>query len=188
MDIASISLERLYGPATVVDISREVADLGLITPGMIERTGRVSDGDILLIHTGYHRFYAGGTEANLDRYFFRHPGGDGDLARWVVERGVRWLGVDMASPDHPMNSNLAVARPELAAESEKVLGRSLAELFPPAGHQVMHVQLFEHDVPIVENLSGRILEVLAGNEVCAFPWRFVGGEAAMVRVVAFVDG
>jgi arylformamidase len=50
----------------------------------------------------------------------------------------------------------------------------------------MHIHLFRHDIPIVENIGGAITELLDRRvEACAFPWRFVGGEAALVRVVVF---
>ena len=52
----------------------------------------------------------------------------------------------------------------------------------------MHIQLFPHGVVHMENLGGRIDEVLDQKvRFGAFPWRFQGGEAAFCRAVAFVD-
>jgi arylformamidase len=187
MDIATIPLERLMGPATIVDLRDAVSDYSIIRPSDIEERADVRDGDIVILYTGYDRYYLNGEEPDEVAYFFKHPGGDLELASWCVERNLRWLGMDMGSPDHPMNSNLQSMWPHLAEESEAALGTSLADLFPPKTFQIMHTHLFKYDVPIVENLGGEGLRSLLGQRttLCAFPWRFVGGEAAMVRVVAF---
>ncbi|MCZ7527033.1 MAG: cyclase family protein [Acidimicrobiia bacterium] len=188
MDIASIPLERLYGPAVVVDLSDAVSDYSIITPDLVESRADIRDGDIVLLHTGYHRYYFCADEPDAVRYFFKHPGGYRDLAEWVVARRLPWLGVDMASPDHAMNSNLSRMWPHLATEAEAVLGQPLEDAFPVRDFQVMHTHLFRYDVPIVENLGPGLEQLLGARvEVCAFPWQFAGGEAAMVRVVAFLD-
>ena len=52
----------------------------------------------------------------------------------------------------------------------------------------MHTFLFPHDIVHCENVGGDIDRLL--NRRCvigAFPWRFVGGEAAFCRIVAFLD-
>lgn len=187
MDIASIPLERLFGPAVIVDLAGVVEDYSLITPAQIESCADVQDGDIVILRTGYDRYYTDGSEPDEVAYFFKHPGGDRELAEWCSDRRLRWLGMDMASPDHPMNSNLRKMWPHLAKECERALEVDLEERFPPETFQVMHTHLFAHDIPIVENIGGPGLARLAGQRttVCGFPWRFVGGEAAMIRVVAF---
>lgn len=186
-DIGSIPLERLYGPAVVADISDLASDYSIITPEMIEARADVQEGDILILHTGYNRFYSSGESPDQITYFFRHPGGHDELAEWIVERRVRWVGMDMASPEHAMNTNLRKLRPDLIDEAESALGVSVSEKFPRSGFAIMHIHLFKHDIPIVENLSGAIKSLIGKRvEVCAFPWRFSGGEAAMVRAVAFL--
>ena len=92
----------------------------------------------------------------------------------------------MASPDHPLNSNLRGQIPaHLVLEGEAQLGMPVSSMFPPEWFQIMHVVLCGAGVPIVENVGGSI-DALLGRRFTAFafPWRFVGGEAAMVRVVA----
>ncbi len=188
MDIASIPLERLYGPAVVVDISDTHHDFDVIRPSDIEARAEVRPGDILIIHTGYHRYYAGGEEPDLVRYFFKRPGGEQELADWLVERQIRWLGVDSSSPDHPMNSNTATWWPLVVEEAEETIGMPIGERFPLCCQTVMHRVLFAHDIPIVENLSGAVAQLIGKPaHMCAFPWKFAGGEAALVRAVAFRD-
>jgi hypothetical protein len=36
---------------------------------------KVEKGDILILHTGYHRYYEGCPQQDLVRYFCMHPGG-----------------------------------------------------------------------------------------------------------------
>lgn len=185
-DVADMPLERLYGPAVIVDISDQVGDYDVIDPALIDAKGIVEDGDIVILYTGYCRYSADQPTADEVRYFFKHPGGYRDLAQWCVDRDIRWLGADLASVDHGMNSNLRTMWPHLAADCEQVQGTSLDERFPREWFQHMHIHLFRHDIPIVENIGGAIEELLDRRvEACAFPWRFVGGEAALVRVVAF---
>ena len=188
MDIASIPLERLVGPAVVVDISDTHGDFDVIRPKDIESRAKVSRGDILIVHTGYHRHYAGGSEPDLVRYFFKRPGGERELAQWCVDKQIRWLGVDSSSPDHPLNSNTRDYWPLVLEEGEKKIGMPAAVRFPLAEQTIMHRVLFGADTPIVENLSGAVAQFINKKvHVCAFPWRFAGGEAAFVRVVTIVS-
>ncbi|MBX6754746.1 MAG: cyclase family protein, partial [Thermorudis peleae] len=201
-DIASIPLDTLVGPACVVDLTKlGVGDYGIYGPEHFEewerRTGiRIERGDILIIHTGYHRHYpsdwatrCAAVEPDDTRYFIKHPGPTRAFAEWVLDRGIRWLAVDCGSADHPMNTVIRRVRPDLAAEAEQVLGQPLATLFPESDYQVMHVLLFPHGVIHVENAGGQIDEVLDQRVlVGCFPWRFKGGEAAFCRLVAFVEG
>jgi kynurenine formamidase len=158
-----------------------------------EETGiTIEPGDVLVIHTGYHRYYPENwvdrSEVDEARYFLRHPGPGRPFANWVLERGIRWLAVDAGSADHPLNTMLRQLRPDEAARAEQKLGRKLGELFPEDDYQVMHVKLFPHDVIHVENLGGAIDEVLDSRiQFGCFPWRFQGGEAAFCRCVAFLD-
>ncbi|HEX8917095.1 MAG TPA: cyclase family protein [Chloroflexota bacterium] len=185
-DVASLPLDRLYGPAVVVDISDECGDHDIYTPEHITRKVEVREGDILIIHTGYHRYGYDQPEADEVRYFCKHPGPNREFAEWCLDMKLRWIGVDCGSADHPMNTIIRRLRPDVAAEAESHLGRSLDDIFPDSGYQIMHTFLFPHDIVHCENVGGDLDEVLGQRcEIGAFPWRFVGGEAAMCRIVAF---
>jgi kynurenine formamidase len=172
----------------VVDLSETHGDYGVIRPRDIEERAEVRPGDILILHTGYHRYYDGGPEPDLNRYFFKHPGGDGELGEWLVERQIRWIGVDSRSPDHPMNTNMAKWWPWIAGEAERAMGVDPFQRFPQQGQAAIHRILFAHDIPIVENLSGGVASLIGKRvHMCAFPWKFAGGEAAFVRAVAFTE-
>jgi arylformamidase len=197
--IGDMDLDWLVGPGCVVDLEGAgLGDYDLFGPGHFEdwerRTGhRIERGDILVVHTGYHKYFpenwADG-RANVDesRYFLRHPGPTRDLADWVLDRGVRWLAFDAGSADHPMNTPIRRIRPDEASKAERKLGRSLDEIFPSDDYQAMHLLLFPHGIVHMENLGGQIDEVLDQKLTFgAFPWRFQGGEAAFCRAVAFIE-
>jgi kynurenine formamidase len=87
-----------------------------------------------------------------------------------------------------MNTPIRVRRPDLARECEERRGRSLDLDFPPEHFQVMHRVPFAKNIVHVENVGGDLDQVLGRRcRIGAFPWRFVGGEASICRVVAFVD-
>jgi len=80
-DIASLPLnDFLVGPGVVVDLSDATGDYQIYTPAMIEERMEVREGDILIIHTGYHHFgwdqpYA--DEVRYDGGGWRVRGADG---------------------------------------------------------------------------------------------------------------
>ena len=211
-DIAGIPLETLVGPACVVDLTQfGIGDYQIYGPEHFEKweekTGiTIERGDILIIHTGYHRFYnedwhkvapcpvrnvveESAHEPDLPRCFLKHPGPTADFVPWILDRGIRWLAVDCIAADHPFNTNVRKARPDLIPEVEAAIGQSLEDAFPwPKDYQCMHIQLFPHGVFHAENVGGRIDEVLDQRLwVGCFPFRFQGGEAAFSRFVAFVE-
>ena len=196
--IGDLDIEWLVGPACVVDLEKQgIGDYQIYGPNHFERWERetglsIQRGDILLIHTGYHRYYPENwmdrSEADETRYFIRHPGPTREFAEWLLDRGVRWIAVDAGSADHPMNTVIRNIRSDEAEDAAEALGRSLDEFFPKADYQIMHTLLFPHDVIHVENLGGEIDRVLDSRvQVGCFPWRFQGGEAAFCRVVAFLE-
>jgi arylformamidase len=193
--IGELPLDWLIGSACVVDLERMgVGDYEIYGPEHFECWERdtgiaIEPDDILVIHTGYHRFYPENwtdrSEVDETRYFVRHPGPTREFAEWLLERRVRWLAVDAGSADHPMNTIIRRIRPDEAEEAETKLGQPLDEVFPKADYQIMHTLLFPHDVIHIENLGGGIDQVLDRRIIFGcFPWRFQGGEAAFCRAVA----
>src|SRR5438270_349375 len=123
--IGDLPLDWLIGPACVVDLERMgVGDYDLYGPAHFERwekdTGlRIERDDILVIHTGYHRYYPenwadGRAGVDETRYFIRHPGPTREFADWVLARGLRWLAVDAGGADHAMNTVIRLLRADEA--------------------------------------------------------------------------
>lgn len=201
-DVAGIPIETLFGPACVVDLEKlGVGDFDLYGPEHFEewerRTGiKIQPGDILIIHTGFHRYYneqwcpctCGEAKPDLPRYFLHQPGPKKEFVQWVLDRGIRWIGVDCMSTDHPFDTVIRQVRPDVAERVARHLGvKDLDEVFPPEWYQMTHTKLFPHGVFHVENLGGQIDEILDQRVwVGCFPFRFAGGEAAWCRVVAFL--
>ena len=186
-DIASFPLSQLFGEGVIADISDLVEDWGIITPEMITSRVEVRKGDILLYYTGYKKHYPGGSEEDESRYFLRHPGGDRRMAEWLVEMELAWTGFDCGSADHPLNTTIRRMRPDLVEEFEEKVGRKVSEVFPKEDLFVMHRVPFRHGIIHVENMGGDVEQVL--NRRCligVFPWKFVGGEASIARMAAFV--
>lgn len=186
-DVASIPLERLVGPGVVVDVS-EVGEWGVYTPELIESKVQVSKGDILIIHTGWWRYYSGMPEEDLVKYFCKHPGPNRRFMEWVLEKELRWLGVDCGSADHPMNTSIRIRRPDLAREYERRFDIRVEEAWPEDGLFFMHHEPFRHGIVHAENLGGDIAQLLDRRvTIGAFPWKFIGGEASICRIVAFEE-
>jgi kynurenine formamidase len=187
-DLASIPLDRLCRPGVIVDISEDMHDWAVITPEQITSRMEVRRGDIVLYHTGWHRFYNGNREEDEERYFLRHPGGDRRLAEWIVEMELAWTGFDCGSGDHPMNTTIRHKRPDAARAYERETGERIEERWPEEDLFVMHRVPFRQGITHVENLGGDVEQVL--NRRCligAFPIPIEGGEASPCRVVAFLD-
>jgi arylformamidase len=102
-DIAQLELsDFLIGPGVVVDLSDAAGDYQIYTAEMIEVRVEVREGDILIIHTGYHHFGWDMPYADEIRYMVQHPGPDREFAVWAKEKKIKWIGVDCGSADHPM--------------------------------------------------------------------------------------
>jgi arylformamidase len=192
-DIFSLDLNNfLIGPGIIVDLSDAAGDYDVYTPKMIEERVDVLKGDILIIHTGYHRYGWDQPTANEVRYMVKHPGPSHEFAEWCLKKKIRWIGVDCGSADHPMNTKIKEWMPAQAKECEvhfkKKYKKSIEEIFPPNDYQLMHIKLFPHGIIHAECLGGDIDLLL--NKRCrigCFPWRFVDGESSISRIVAFVE-
>ena len=189
-DVASIPLEELCAEGVIVDISDIAEDYGVYTPQDLMDRADIRPGDILIIHTGYSTYSWEQPEADEIRYMIKHPGPTMEFADWCQKMKFKWIGVDCGSADHPFNTKIREWMPHHAKEAEAYMqaryGRSLDEMFPAGHYQLMHIQLFPHDIIHAECLGGDIKQVLGRRmTIGAFPWRFVGGESCICRIVAF---
>ena len=124
---------------------------------MIESAGAdIREGDILILHTGWHRYYEGQPQQDLVRYFCYHPGPNLDTLHWMLKKKIKWCGMDTGSGDHAMNTSIRYMRPDLAKEFTKKHGKTPAEFFGTfeythkrSGRQVVgrHVSVPQLGVP-----------------------------------------
>ncbi|NUQ44614.1 MAG: cyclase family protein [Phycisphaerae bacterium] len=163
---ADIPLSQLVGPARVIDI-RSKCDANrdyLLTPDDIveheRHYGRIEPGDVVLIHTGFGRFYpdakrylGSDVRGRTDELHF--PGIGEAAARLLVERRVDMVGLDTASLDHgPSRSFIA--------------------------HQVLNGA----DIPGLENVANLERLPPRGATIIALPMKIEGGSGAPCRIVA----
>ena len=191
-DIAQLDMDFLVHEGAIVDLSDVAGDYDVYTSQMIEERVEVREGDILVIHTGYHHFGWDMPTANEVRYMVMHPGPDREFADWCKKKKLRWLAVDCGSADHPMNTIIRDWQPRQTRQAEKVFkkkhGKSVAEFFDDSKYQLMHIDLFPHGIIHAECIGGDIDLLLNRRATIGFfPWRFVDGEACIGRCVAFVD-
>ncbi len=191
-DMAELDMDFLVSDGVIVDLSDVAGDYDVYTSQMIEERVEVREGDILIIHTGYHHFGWDHDTADEVRYMVKHPGPDREFADWAIAKKLRWIGVDCGSADHPMNTIIRNWMPRQAREAEKVFqkkfGKSLEEFYDDSKYQFMHIAMFPHGIIHAECLGGDI-DLLLNQRVQLgfFPWRFVDGEASIGRCVAFVE-
>jgi kynurenine formamidase len=200
-DMASYPLSFLVNKGAIVDISDMVDDWDVITPDMLTANVEIEKGDILIIHTGFNRYYEGQEQADLVRYFSMHPGGKLDLLRWMLDMEIKWFGIDAGSGDHPMWTTIRNMRPDLTLQFEEKVGMKVDEYFPTyeythklSGRLVkndlfpFHNWAFQEGLIHAENVGGDIAKVLNTRAIIgAFPWKYEGLEACPCRIIAFYD-
>jgi len=159
----TIPLQWCLSDGVVLDFTGAEKGHG-ITPEEIEaelhRIGyEVKERDIVLIHTG------AGAYNTEERYRTDHPGMTAAATKWLIERGVRMMGIDAITFDPP------------------VWAMFERQQFWEA-HRVMWDEEYWH----LENLMN--LEQIGrphGFQLCVMPIKWVGTTAAPVRAVAIVE-
>ena len=183
-DMASLPLDFLVNKGAIVDISEMVSDWDIITPDMLTANVAIEKGDILIVHTGYHRYWEGKPQQDLVRYFTMHPGGQKELVDWMLDMEIKWFGIDAGSGDHPMNTTIRHMRPDLTRQFEEKVGKRVDEVFPPyeythrlSGRVVkndlfpFHNYAMQFNLLHAENVGGDIEKVLNRRAIIgAFPW------------------
>ncbi|KAF8552959.1 putative cyclase [Imleria badia] len=154
--IDELDLKQLFGRAVVVDVRGKGPRERIAWEDVRECEAKLGEGVIVLICTGWSRFW--GTDAYRD-----HPFLDVEVARKLVERGVRVIGVDTLGPDEMRVGDAEVE--EGVTAHEVILG---------AGGM------------IAENLRG--VEEVIGLErpvVSLLPVKIGGCDGAPIRAIAF---
>jgi kynurenine formamidase len=178
-------LWRFFGTGVAVSIPK--GKWGVVTPKDLARAEpKIQKNDIVMINTGSHRNYGDNPD-----YFAYSPGLYKEAAEWLVERGVKLVGIDVQALDHPLGTFLGPhgpgpAQPHLDVEYKAATGRHIIDDFPywePA-HKIM----MTNGIPGIENIGGDI-DAITGRRCTffAFPWRWPEGEGCALRVVAVLD-
>ena len=167
--IDELPLEWFYGDGVVLDFRRkvhgeaiEVADL---EAALADIGYTIKPRDIVLIRTGGDRWL------DSPRYFTHGPGVSPAATRWLIDRGVKVMGIDGWGWD--------VALP-VQAERAKATGRD--DIFWSA-----HYVGIDKEYCQIERLANLGALPPFGFKVCAFPLKVAGGSAGPARVVALIN-
>lgn len=166
-----IELSDLIGNAIVVDVSKNAENNRDYLANIEDfqnwesKHGKIIDGTIILIRTGYGKFYPdkkkylgtelSGTEGVANLHF---PGLDPEAAKWLTsERKIKAIGLDTPSIDYGQSTEF-----------------------------MSHRILCEKEIPIFENVAN--LDKLAENNnfVIALPMKIKGGSGGPLRIIAKV--
>jgi kynurenine formamidase len=146
--VGALPIERMVGPAAVIDVSAKAAadaDYTLkpedVTAWEV-RNGKIAPGTIVLLRTGWSsrwpdkRAYLGddtpGDASNL-----HFPSFGVDAARLLIARGVSVIGVDTASIDNGPSQDFPVHRAAGAANVVGVENLTNLDQLPPTGAWVV---------------------------------------------------
>ena len=171
LTVDELPLQQLMGTAVVIDVTAQCASNPdyLVSVGDFEnwerRNGRIPAGTIVLLRTGFGKFYPGrkkylgteerGAEAVAKLHF---PGLDPAAARWITtNRSIKAIGLDTASIDYGQST-----------------------LFES------HRTLFEKNVPAFENVANLDQLPVKGFTVIALPMKIKGGSGGPLRIIAIL--
>ena len=171
--VDAIPLSQLIGPAIVVDVTGKA--LGNRDYQVTEndfrtwerRNGRIASGSIVLLRTGFGKFYPDrkkylgtdqrGEKAVADLHF---PGLHPDAARWLTRnRSINAIGLDTPSIDYGQSTLF---------ESHRIL--------------------FEKNIPAFENVANLDKLPIKGFSIVALPMKIAGGSGGPLRMIAIVPG
>jgi kynurenine formamidase len=167
--IDELPLEWFHGPGVVIDISYldspAAATVDEIKTGLADAGHELRPGDIVLIRTGNDRLLG-----SRD-YFDAGPGVSAEATRWLIDRGVRLMGIDAWGWDAPLKQQ---------AREAKRSGRE--DLFWSA-----HFVGVDREYCQIERLANLGSLPSTGFTVCAFPLKVKDGSAGPARVVAMME-
>jgi kynurenine formamidase len=153
VSVEKIPVEDLMGDAVLLDVSDRPADT-VITPALLEaalkkRGTEMRPGDIALIRAW--------PKGWLEEGFYQCRGINGEATDWLIERGVKAVGIDIATLD---------------------------DLLPCDPTRPAHVRLLKRNIPIMENFTN--LEAIRAPRFhfIGLPLKIRGLTASPIRAVA----
>ncbi len=192
--IGEVPLADWVGPGVIADISGLVSDSSVYTPGMIESVVEVRQGDILILKTGWYKYGWISPDSDEFRYMIKHPGPSPDFSRWVVDKKIKWLGIDAVSQDHPMNTIQRIWHPKTFEEANRKLirdfGKDWDEMFPlDKYYQDTHLNLFPKKIVHAENLAKDMAKARSGRYyIGCYLQKAMQAESMWGRFVAWKEG
>jgi kynurenine formamidase len=157
-DISQMPLELFWGPALCIDVST-VPSRGYIRVSDLEqglsRAGlSLQKGDILLLYSGHFQ-----RTQERPEYLTEYAGPDEAAARWLVGKGIKALGFDTPSADHPEDPSFPV-----------------------------HTLLVRNRIVVIENLANLEAVVNRRFRFFGLPLRIRGATGSPIRAFALLEG
>lgn len=152
--IDQVGIGATVGAAVLLDVGVKRRLEAITAAEMEERGDQVSKGGIVLLRTGWSRFWG------QPEYYQEHPYLTEEAVNWLVAQRIRALGLDLPDVEDPQ-------------------GGSVQGVPGPR-----HVQLLGKGIVIIENLTNLSELDVGTLFLIAVPLRIVGGDAAPARVVA----
>jgi kynurenine formamidase len=186
--LEEVPLASFFGTGVVVSIPKD--KWGVVTPDDLEQARpQIRPGDIVIVNTGWHHYYS-----DSSQYYAYSPGFYKEAGEWFAERGVKAVGTDTQALDHPLATAIGPHGPGAphgllpwaCAEYKAETGRDVLADFPE--WEPCHRAILSKGIIGFENVGGD-LDQVTGKRVtfAAFPWRWVGGDGCIVRLVAILD-
>jgi len=154
-----IPLDVLIGQGVVLDLPKR--ELGKITAADFEKAKSKIDikkKDVVIINTGWHHKWE---DPDYPRKF---PGIMKDGAEWLVEAGIKMVGMDWICVDHPSHTDMG------------------------DNSWISHKILLNNNIPIIENIGGDVDKVKGQRVmITALPVKVAEGDGFPLRVIATVE-
>lgn len=167
--IDQIPLEWCHGPGVVLDIrhveSDSAATLDDITSALKTIDHVLTPGEIVLIRTDNDQKW-GSRE-----YYSSGPGVSAEATSWLIDQGIKVMGIDAWGWDAP-----------LVSQARVVKDTNRSDVFW-AAHYVGVTREYCH----MERLANLGQLPSKGFTLCAFPLKVKDGSAGPARVVAMID-
>jgi arylformamidase len=160
--IDQVGLERLCGPAAVIDLTPIAANQEIGPELLSERAGHVQAGDILLLKTGWDL----ARDCSTREYWSEAPYLNREAAAWVAALPVKAVGFDFP---------------------QDYVIRDIPTRHPPAEEMPTHDLILRKGTLLIEYLCNLHRIHAERVQVYALPLKLFGGEGACARVVALTD-
>lgn len=168
--IDQLPLEWFFAPGVKLDFTRKEDGQAIETVDLesaLDAIGHeLTPGEILLIRTDNDR------RRGTRDYFTKGSGVSADATRWIIDQGVRVMGIDSWGWDLPLN-----------VQAERAKAENRDDIFWAA-----HFVGVDREYCQIERLTNLDKLPATGFTVAAFPLKVAAGSAGPARVVAIFGG
>ncbi len=167
--IDEMPLDWFYGDGVVLDMRHKPQGSTIEVQDLKEALGKIGyklkPGDIVLIQTGADRYWG------KAEYFDAGCGMNRESTLWLIEQGIRVMGIDSWGWDRPFRA--------IKQEFSKTGDKSIIW----AGHRAGIEREYCH----IEKLANLDKLPSVGFKVACFPVKLTGGSAGWCRAVAILE-